>query len=150
MRRKEKEITDRAELEGIIRRATVCRLGMADGEQPYVVPLCFGYEDQTFYFHSAREGRKLDILRKNRKVCFELDVDKEIVQGKTACDWSMKFRSVIGFGRATIIEDPEEKIKALDLIMAHYAQGPFEYREKGLKHALVIKVDVEEMTGKKA
>jgi len=150
LRRKDKEITDKNEIESIIRKSLVCRLGLADDGSPYIVPLCFGYKDNSLYFHSAKEGRKIEILKRNNAVCFEFDVDLKIESGKDACAWGMKYRSVIGYGTATLIEDPEEKRKALDVIMAQYANGAFEYSEKVFGKALVIKVEIESMTGKKA
>ncbi len=150
MRRKEKEITDKNEIESIIHKSQVCRLGFVDEGLPYIVPLCFGYRKNTLYFHSAKQGRKIEILRRNPQVCFEFDVDAHIHSGETACAWGMKYRSVIGFGRASFIDDPEEKRKALDIIMTQYADGTFEYSEKALGKALVIKVEIESMTGKKS
>ena len=150
MRRKEKEITDKSEIESIIRKSLVCRLGLADAGRPYIVPLCFGYKNNCLYFHSAKEGRKIDILKRNNEVCFEFDDDLQVQVGKAACDWGMQYRSVIGYGRASIIEDPEEKHRALDVIMAQYGDGPFEYSEKAFKKTLVIKVEIETMTGKKS
>jgi len=151
MRRKEKEITDRQTIESILMRARVCRLAFTDGEVPYMVPLCFGYRDNTLYFHSAREGKKIEIIKKNPGVCFEVDVDHELVRAGMACDWGMKFRSVIGFGRAALLEDPETKRMALDVIMEHYgADGPFVYKEKGFEKALIIRVEIESMTGKQS
>ena len=79
MRKKEREITDIGEIEKIIRKATVCRLGLALNDVPYVVPLSFGYADKTLYLHGAKEGKKLDIIRQNNRVCFEVDVDSEVV-----------------------------------------------------------------------
>lgn len=148
MRRKDREIISMDEIESIINKTLVCRLAMADGNMPYIVPLSFGYVDSRLFFHSAKEGRKLDILRKNNKVCFEVDAAGEIVKGDRACDWGMKFKSVIGFGKAFIIEDEESKRAALDVIMAHYGTGPFEYDEKNLKRMVIIKVEIESMTGK--
>ena len=150
MRRKEKEITDKSEIESIIRKSLVCRLGLADDGSPYIVPLCFGYKDNGLYFHSAKEGRKIEILKRNNDVCFEFDDNLEVQTGKAACDWGMKYRSVIGYGRASFIEDPEEMRKALDIIMRQYADGDFEYSEKVFGKALVIKVDIQSMTGKKS
>lgn len=150
MRRKEKEITGRSEIESIIRNSLVCRLGLADAGTPYIVPLCFGYKDNRLYFHSAKAGRKIEILKRNNAVCFEFDGNLEVQAGKAACDWGMKFRSVIGYGRASFIEDPEDKRKALDVIMAQYADGAFEYSEKMFEKALLIKVEIESMTGKKS
>jgi nitroimidazol reductase NimA-like FMN-containing flavoprotein (pyridoxamine 5'-phosphate oxidase superfamily) len=150
LRRKEKEITVRYEIESIIRKSTVCRLGFADGGWPYIVPLCFGYRNNALYFHTAKEGRKIEILKRNNQVCFEFDIQTELKPGETACAWGMKYRSVIGYGTALLIEDPKQKRQALDIIMAQYADGAFEYSEKAFKDALMIKVEIENMTGKKS
>ena len=150
MRRKEKEITNKSKIESIIRNSLVCRLGIADNGTPYIVPLCFGYRANCLYFHSAREGRKIEMLKRNNEVCFEFDGNLEIQSGKAACEWGMKYRSVIGYGRASFVEDPEEKRMALDAIMAQYADGAFEYSENALGKVLVIKVEIESMTGKKS
>jgi len=151
MRRKEKEIKDRNEIEDIMRKAQVCRLAMADGPLPYIVPLCFGYGDDTLYFHTAQEGKKLDILRKNRMVCFECDTDRELIRSETPCKWGMKFRSVVGFGKASLVEDPVGKRKALAIIIEHYAGSPTsDFEETILRKTCVIKVDIEDMTGKKS
>ncbi len=149
MRRKEQEITDIAAIEDIIRKAQVCRLGLTENGRPYIVPLCFGYKDNTLYFHSAREGKKLDIIRKNNKVCFEIDTDHELVIGKKACDCSMKYRSVIGFGRAELIEETELKRRAFDIIMQKYSDDSFEYPEESIQNTVIIKVKIESTTGKK-
>ena len=150
MRRKEKEIIDKSQIESIIRKSMVCRLGLADNGTPYVVPLCFGYDNGALFFHSAKEGRKIEILKKNNQVCFEFDIAPEVKAGKTACAWGMKYRSVIGFGKASFIEDPAERRKALDVIMRQYADGDFEYSDKSFEKALMIKVEIESMTGKKS
>jgi uncharacterized protein len=151
MRRKEKEITDLAEIESVIKKSFVCRLAMCDGEQPYVVPLCFGYEDNVLYFHSAGAGRKIDVLKKNNRVCFEFDVDAAVAEkGQDRCDWGMKFQSVIGFGQAVILEDETSKRKALNIIMGQYDDGPFQYADAKLKKTMVFKIDIQEMTGKRS
>jgi nitroimidazol reductase NimA-like FMN-containing flavoprotein (pyridoxamine 5'-phosphate oxidase superfamily) len=86
-------------MESIISQANVCRLAFCDGVVPYVVPLCFGYCQGAIYFHAAKEGRKLEILSKNSKVCFEIDIDQELILSQDHC--SMRYRSVIGFGTAS-------------------------------------------------
>jgi nitroimidazol reductase NimA-like FMN-containing flavoprotein (pyridoxamine 5'-phosphate oxidase superfamily) len=146
MRRKDREISDPEELESIICRADVCRLALCSDGVPYVVPLCFGYQEGVIYFHSATEGRKLEMLRKNSRVCFEMDIDHELIRFKDRC--SMRYRSVIGFGKASMVEDQEEKARALDLMMLHYHQEPFSYPEEALQRTAIIKVDIEELTGK--
>jgi len=149
LRRKDREIKSREEIEAIIQKALVCRLGMADESGPYIVPLSFGYRDGFLFFHSAKEGKKLNILRKNNKVCFEMDTDHEVVKSEKACDWGMKYKSVIGFGNAFVVEDIESMKAALDVIMAHYSAGSFEYDVKKLERTVAIKVEIESMTGKK-
>ncbi|MDP6627262.1 MAG: pyridoxamine 5'-phosphate oxidase family protein [Methanopyri archaeon] len=150
MRRADREVTDREEIESILERATVCRLGMcADGE-PYVVPLSFGYVDGRLYFHSASEGKKLDILRGNGKVCFEVDVDTEVIPAKSPCGWGMRYASVIGFGTASIVEDLDEKRSALDIIMTHYGGHGANYPALMLRKVAIIRVDIENMTGKRS
>ena len=145
-----KNITDTATIESIIRSASVCRIGLCDEGQPYVVPVCFGYQDGTLYFHSAPRGRKLDILRKNPAVCCEFDVDREIIPATDPCAWSVKYRSVIAFGRASIVEDPQEKARALDAIVTHYGGEPSPYPEATLSRTAVVKVNVESVNGKTA
>ncbi len=146
MRRKEREISDPKILESIINSANVCRLAMCEGGIPYVVPLCFGYEKGALYFHSAAEGRKLEVLQKNPKISFEIDIDCELIRSGDRC--SMKYRSIIGNGHASFIEAPEDKRNALDLIMRHYHQEPIDYPEPVLMSVAIIKVEIEEMTGK--
>ncbi|UCF43227.1 MAG: pyridoxamine 5'-phosphate oxidase family protein [Planctomycetota bacterium] len=150
MRRKDKQINDLSTIEEIISTAAVCRLGLCQNSQPYIVPLCFGYKDGALYFHSARKGKKLDMLRKNNNVCFEIDVEHELVKAEEACDYGMKYRSVIGFGKAVIIDKTELKREALDTIMTNYSTGPFEYSEQVIERTLIIKVEIEAMTAKKS
>ncbi|MGD2097392.1 MAG: pyridoxamine 5'-phosphate oxidase family protein [Desulfobacterales bacterium] len=150
MRRNEKEITDQGEIDAIIRNSQVCRLGLVDEGVAYIVPLCFGYQDNSLYFHSATEGRKIEILKRNNAVCFEFEGDAHVTSGKNGCAWGMQYRSVIGYGTAGLIEDSEKKRRALDIIMAQYADGAFEYADKALDKTLIIKVDISHMTGKKS
>ncbi len=150
MRREEQEITDRAAIEEIIRQSSVCRLALSEDNRPYVVPLCFGYKDNALYFHTAQEGKKLRILEKNNRVCFEFDILQELVRSEEPCDWGMRYLSVVGFGKAFVIEDLESKQRALDTIMLHYSGKSFAYREEVIHKAAIIKVEIEHMTGKRS
>ena len=150
MRRKDKEISDIATIEEIIRKASVCRVALCDDGRPYVVPLCFGYKDKTLYFHCASEGKKLDTLRKNNNVCFEIDIDYELIKTKEACKCGIKYQSVIGFGKATFIEDIESKREAFDIITRNYYDASFEYPAEAIKNTVIIRVEIESMTGKKS
>jgi nitroimidazol reductase NimA-like FMN-containing flavoprotein (pyridoxamine 5'-phosphate oxidase superfamily) len=151
MRRKEREIQGREAMEDILRRAVVCRLAMSVDDEPYIVPLNFGYRDRALYFHGAREGKKIEMLRKNSRVCFEVDVDHEMVGAESPCDRTFKYRSVIGFGRAELITEPEAKRNAFDIIMAHCgAAAPYPYKEKAFEKTCIVKVTIESMTGKQS
>jgi len=150
MRRREKEITDRKLIESIIHRATVCRIGLCDQGTPYVVPVSFGYKDNCLYFHSADEGRKIDVLKRNNRVCFEVDIDVEWVPSETPCKWSVKYLSVIGFGQASFVHDLQEKRKALNIIIEHYSGRSYEYPEKTLAKVTIIKAEIDTMTGKRS
>lgn len=150
MRRKDKEISDESGIEAIIEKAMVCRLGMVNGDKPYIVPLSFGYRDNALYFHGALRGQKIDLIKENSNVCFEFDIAAEALDGEEACDWSMKFKSVIGFGKAAFIEGLEEKRQALGVIMAQYSKKEFEFPEKMVNATAVIKVAIERMTGKQS
>jgi hypothetical protein len=151
MRRKEKEITDIRQIEDILNQADICRLGLTDNQQPYIVPLNFGYKDNCLYFHCAKEGKKLDIIKKNHHVCFEVEVDTKLVYDEEACKCTMHYKSVIGTGTAKILYEENDKMKALDLIMKHYVdKDTFTYSEKAVQAVVIIKVEINEMTGKKS
>ncbi len=150
MRRKDKEITSREEIEAIIRRSTVCRLAMIDGNEPYIVPMNFGYADNHLYFHSAPEGRKINILRRNSRICFEFDIDHQVVTGAKGCKWGFRFQSVIGTGKAFFIDGLEAKKKALDVIMRQYTDKTFAYDERVMKKTVVFGVAIEAMSGKRS
>jgi nitroimidazol reductase NimA-like FMN-containing flavoprotein (pyridoxamine 5'-phosphate oxidase superfamily) len=150
MRRVDKEITSGAEIEDIIRRGRVCHLGLCDGGIPYVVPVNYGYAAGCLYVHSAREGRKIEILRRNNLVSFAIYVDECIVESATACRWTTRYRSVMGSGKAFLVEDPAAKEGALRLIIGHYSAGEYRFDPAMIDHVLIIRVIVDELTGKKS
>ena len=150
MRRKEREITDIEEIEQVIKKAKVCRLGLVDNDGAYSVPVCFGYERNSLYYHSAPEGRKVELIKKNNKICFEIDTDVEIVNAEKPCGWTTKYRSVVGTGRAYILKRDEEKVHGLSLIMKQYSEGKTTFDFEKLDSVLLVKIDIESMTGKKS
>jgi nitroimidazol reductase NimA-like FMN-containing flavoprotein (pyridoxamine 5'-phosphate oxidase superfamily) len=150
MRQGDREIIDPEELERVILSAEVCRLGMVDGDEPYVVPMNFGYRPGVLYFHSAREGRKLEVLRRNPRVCFELETDVRLVPGEKACQWTSHFRSVIGWGKASVITDERGVEEGLQALMDHYSPGRHEFDPGPLGLTAVIRLDVERMSGKRS
>lgn len=150
MRRTEKEITDPAEIEAILLEAPVCRIGLSDRDRPYVVPVCFGCDGGYLFFHCAREGRKIHILLRNPHVCFEVDIPGRLTGTGPLCDWGMQYRSVIGFGVAEFLHDPEEKRAGLTCIVAHYMNIPVIFPDNAVDGVSVIRVKISSMTGKKS
>lgn len=152
MRRKDRAITDHSEIEAILGSALICHLAMADGTEPYVVPLSFAYADGSLYFHSASQGRKLDILRKNPRVCFcaVLSSGDAVKGGDQPCDWGIAFRSVIGSGTAVFVEDEGEKKKALQAIVKRFDSRDLPFNGHDFSVTTVLRVDIEQMEGKAA
>ena len=164
MRRKDRKLTDKTDLLAVLDEADVCRLAIQTGRAPYIVPLNFGYawdESLVLYFHSATEGRKLDLLTANGDVGFELDTGHELVKADLACNWGMKYRSIIGTGKVSFIEDESEKAAALSVIMRKYrpvsldghdkAAGSVEVTEfpvSNLRSVKMLRLVVEELSGK--
>jgi len=152
MRRKDREIIDISEIEQIIAESQVCHVAMFDEDYPYIVTLNFGYINETnpiLYFHSAPVGKKIDLIIKNSNVCFQFDTKKQIITGEKACDFTMKFKSVVGVGKMMNVESESEKILGLDLIMKQYSDlKHFEYKAEMLKRTSILKIEVEKMTGK--
>ncbi|MDP4222450.1 MAG: pyridoxamine 5'-phosphate oxidase family protein [Bacteroidota bacterium] len=152
MKKKEREISEIGEIESIVKKADVCRVAMSNNDVPYIVTMNFGYSDRIsrrLWFHCAAEGRKLDMIRKNNLVCFELDTDHQLFGGEKACDFGMKYSSVVGWGRIEILTDNNEKIEGLNYIMAHYSDRTgFSYRQETLDKTVVLRLDIIEMSGK--
>ena len=151
MRRKDKEIKNKNEIEMILQKAKICRVAFSDDNQPYIVPLNFGYENKILYFHSAKEGKKIEWLKKNNKVCFEVDIDHIIHNTNIPCGWYSTYRSVIGHGNAFIVEDINEKRKALDILVKQYSPNTnYNFTNKNVNNVCVFRIEIQEMTGKKS
>jgi nitroimidazol reductase NimA-like FMN-containing flavoprotein (pyridoxamine 5'-phosphate oxidase superfamily) len=152
MRRKDREVTDRGEIREILSRARVLRLGLYDGEYPYVVPMHYGFlfEDGElrFYTHCAREGRKLELLRRDGRVFVELDTDEALIPGEKPCAWGARYASVMGRGRASIVEDEEEKRRALALLMKTQTGRELSFTPQMAAAVTVLRIDVETYTAK--
>jgi uncharacterized protein len=148
MRRKDKEITDMKTIEGIIKKATICNLALCQDNIPYIVPLNFGYKDGCLYFHSAKVGKKLDMIRENNNVCVEFDIGHRMNRRKSACDWSFDYKSVVGFGKAFLIDDQKGKRQGLEIIMNHYSKRKFKFLDEKIRNVLIIKIKISKMTGK--
>jgi hypothetical protein len=141
-------IMHREEIEATISQAKVCRLAMIAGDSPYIVPLCFGYRDGVLYFHGPLKSGKYDLIRKQPRVCFEFDILVEPLPAADPCDWAMRYQSVVGFGRAAMLEERDAKRQALALIAAQYTPNPHRFTDRKIDATGVFKVVIESMTGK--
>jgi nitroimidazol reductase NimA-like FMN-containing flavoprotein (pyridoxamine 5'-phosphate oxidase superfamily) len=151
MRRTDREITDKTEIEDILDRAYICHLGLCDQGIPYIVPLNYGRDGNCLYMHCARKGKKIDILRVSNIVSFVVYTDERISESDIACKWTMEYRSVMGMGRAVLVETAEEKEEALRFIMKHYSKASSHDFDKSLvDRTVIIRVDIESLTGKKS
>jgi uncharacterized protein len=153
MRRTDREISEIKEVEKIIQSSDVCRIAIANDNLPYIVTMNFGYTNDSqpsLYFHCADEGKKLDMIRRNNYVCFEMDTDHNLYRGERGCDWGMSFKSVLGYGRIELVTGKEERIHGLNCIMKHYGgEGEYVYHDKTFERTTILKLEILEMTGKK-
>ena len=149
MGRDDRRISDRKQIDDIIRRCRVCRIGLLVEGQPYVVPLCFGYDGKSAYFHMSRKGKKMAGLNTDSKVCLEWDYPGDVIESSEPCGWSMSFESVIAYGLVVFLQSDHEKRNGLNFIMQQYSgkdvkwSFPIEKVEK----TVVLKVLLEEISG---
>ena len=149
MRRKDREVLDEVKIDKFIRNCDCCRIGFYDKEnnEVYIVPLNFGYSHvdnkRVFYFHGAKEGRKIELISKTKKVSFEMDSNHELIVGKMACNYSERYQSVMGTGLISFVEDKDEKIAALNEIMFQSTgKKDWDFPEPMLNGVVVFMIEV--------
>jgi hypothetical protein len=151
MRRTDKEITDRVLISQIIEGCQVCRLGLARENIPYILPVSFGYDGTTIYFHTAKEGRKIVFMAANNRVCFEFERGVELIRhDSNPCKWSFSFQSVIGYGTVWELTDTTEKLEGLNHIMRHYSGRDWPISAKDAEDIKVWRIAIESLTGKQS
>ena len=152
MTKRELQITDEGEIRAILDTAKVLHLGLCVDNEPYVVPMNYGYTMEegklTLYLHSAMAGKKLDMIRSNRKVFFEMDCNWQPFEGEKPCQYGLSYSSVMGRGTAVIVEDVEEKKKAMSLLMKTQTEKDFSFEDRLVSVVAVIRIDVAEYTAK--
>ncbi|GHV30354.1 MFS transporter [Synergistales bacterium] len=149
MRRKDRLVTDRGWIDEILKRGTYLNLGLAASDGwPYIVPICYGYRDNVIYLHGAAKGMKTDILAENRRACFQITDASEVVRNPMPAEFSMKYRSVTGFGIVSAITDAQEKTDALNVIMDQYEGPHIEVKMVEKMGVWVARLDIESVTGK--
>lgn len=153
LRRKEKEIKEKSEIEKVLHEAKVGRLGTSKDGTPYIVPVSYVYDNGKIIIHGAKQGKKMDDISVNPQVCFEVDIS-EIITSDDPCNYSYRYRSVIANGTAKILEDPNDKLEGLRLLTEKYApgQGPklTEEHLKKNRNLNVVEITIHEMVGKKS
>lgn len=148
---KKRDLNFKPELEAIIQKCDYCSLAMVDGDgNPYVVPMNFGYAGDHIYFHSARQGKKIDILKENPRVCVSFSTDHELrwVNEEVACSWGMKYRSVLAYGEIEFIDDYDEKVEALKSIMKNYTDHAFTFNAPAVNDVMIYRVKVDKLVGR--
>ena len=152
MTKRERQVTDPEQIRHILDTARVLHLGLAVNNEPYVVPLNYGYIMENgklvLYLHSAQRGKKLDMLRANPNVFFEMDCDRVPFESKLPCQYGMVYSSIMGRGVATIVEDVEEKKRAMTILMKTQSGKDFEFNDRLVSMVAVVRVDVSEYTAK--
>jgi len=144
-------IIDKKEIEGIILKCQWCHVAMVDEDgKPYVIPMNFGYHDETIFLHGAHTGKKIEILRINPEVCINFSTDHllRFQNEQVACSWSMKYRSVLCYGKVEFITEPEAKTRALDIIMSQFSGNQFKYNPPALREVNVFCVRVKRFEGR--
>jgi nitroimidazol reductase NimA-like FMN-containing flavoprotein (pyridoxamine 5'-phosphate oxidase superfamily) len=151
MRRHDKEMPSRTEIDEVIQAAQVCRIAMARNDEPYLVPVSFGYDGEAIYIHTAGAGRKLEFIDANPRVCFELEADVRLVSHPSdPCSWTFSFECVIGYGTVSELTEPEDRARGLNTIMRHYSGRQWEISERASATTRVWRIEIESMTGKRS
>ena len=150
MRRSDKAVTELVAIEKILRSGRTCQLAFSADPVPYLVTLNYGYHDGALYFHAAAEGRKIDLIKKCPQVAFTVALDLGLIKGESACEWSVRFQSVVGSGKMLLLEDSAEKRHGLDLFMAQYSDEKFSYPDNMIQATAVFKLTIDEMTAKQS
>jgi nitroimidazol reductase NimA-like FMN-containing flavoprotein (pyridoxamine 5'-phosphate oxidase superfamily) len=151
MRRRDKEITDPELIAEIIGGSLVCRLGLAKDNNPYIVPVSFGHDGSAIYFHTAKEGKKIDYIQANSAVCFEFERGVHLLPDSgSPCDWTFSFQSVIGKGRIRELVTRDEKAYGLKQIVEHYSGRQWEFDEKDLDNVRVWSIAIQALSGKQS
>ena len=145
-------VTDPEQIRHILDSGKVLHLGLSVNDEPYVVPMNYGYIMEegklTLYLHSAVRGKKLDMIRENSKVFFEIDCDRMPFEGRVPCQYGMVYSSIMGRGTATIVEDPEAKMQAMSILMKTQTGKDFSFNDRLVSIVTVIRIDALEYTAK--
>jgi len=149
MRRNDKQITNQQELIHILKNNNICRIALSEDNCPYIVPMNYGYSDSKLYLHSAKEGKKIDILKKNNHVCFEITDSIKIHKSDIACNYGTRYRSIIGMGNIFMVNEFDKKVDALKIIMKqHTGRSEWDFDAARVNRIHILEIHIEDLTGK--
>lgn len=151
MRRSDKQVDDQNIIREILQKGNVCRIAFSVENIPYIVPVNYGYLNNRLYIHSSPKGQKIELIKQNKHICFEIECPYEIIRGELPCDWTTKYRSIIGRGIISIISETEEKKSGMDIIMrAHGGQGALTYQDRLINRMVILQIEITELSAKQS
>ena len=151
MRRKDREVTNREDILRIVNDAKYLHLALFDGEYPYIVSMHYGFVDSdpiVFYMHSAKEGHKIDLIKSNCNAAITLECNVILQESSNACSYTSTFSSIFAKGKVFLVEDNEEKKKALELIMKNQSGKHFDIKDNMASSVAIIKFVATELSAK--
>jgi nitroimidazol reductase NimA-like FMN-containing flavoprotein (pyridoxamine 5'-phosphate oxidase superfamily) len=156
MRRKDRQINDMEEIKAILMENNLLHLGLSENNMPYIVPINYGYDGEFLYMHCALEGRKIEIIKSSMTeegapCCFEISDSIEVVIEDESAECTTHYRSIVGFGKLTLITDTTEKLDALKILVRHIEKRePTSLPEAVVKRTRMLRIKIEEINGKKS
>lgn len=150
MRRSDKLVTQTEAIAAIFAAGTVCQLAFADQPVPYLVSLNYAYHHGALYFHSASEGRKIELMQSTQAVAFTVVRNLGLIKGQNGCTWTTRFQSVVGSGALTLFDNLADKRRGLEFFMGHYSDDEFTFPGAMIEKTAVFRLDIDEMTVKQS
>jgi nitroimidazol reductase NimA-like FMN-containing flavoprotein (pyridoxamine 5'-phosphate oxidase superfamily) len=148
---KNRALDNQRDILDIIQNCDVCYVSMVDKEnKPYLIPMNFGFADNTILLHGAKQGKKIDVLKNNPNVCIVFSTDHQLrwQNEDVACSWSMKYRSVIAYGKVEFIDEISEKEALFHQFMKNYSPKDFKFSKPSLEEVQLMKVPVDKIEGR--
>ncbi len=152
VREAERAVYDREAAYRILDEGFLCHVGFAVDGQPFVIPTSYGRKDDSLYIHGSAASRMLRQMKEGIPVCITVTLLDGLVLARSIFNHSMNYRSVVVLGKATLVDDPQEKLEALRLLSEHIIPGRWadsrQPNERELKATSILRVPIEEFSAK--
>ncbi|MBP2198837.1 pyridoxamine 5'-phosphate oxidase family protein [Pantoea cypripedii] len=148
MRRDEREITEPAQIDAILQEGRVMYIALACEDMPFLLPVFYVWDGTALWFHSARSGSKIDMMKRNANICFAVSSYGGIIEDPLACNFEARHRTVIGLGKTHFVDDDSEKVTMLHRLMARFSDKTFTFPAANLTATQVIRIDITSLKGK--